>query len=253
MNQVVSALDLSNPVDVSFLKNLSAASSRVSAKNTKSELRDTGLVSILTSQTPFQIELPSQDYLRLKRLQKTVRVTAEVVEEKIKAFNQKMKPAMVTLTYRPDVDWSPKHVSNYIQCVKEWAKRKGLSVHYIWVMELTKKGVPHYHVMWWIPKGHTMPKADKQGWWKHGMTNSVWARIPVGYRCTYTSKGIDPQSYGKIPKNARLHGSGGLTVPMRSSKIWLCAPSWVRELFNINNGVKKFGCYWVDRVTLKGF
>ena len=50
-----------------------------------------------------------------------------------------------------------------------------------------------------------------------------------------------------------MHGSGGLTVPMRISKIWLCAPSWVRELFDINNGVKKFGCYWVDRVTLKGF
>ena len=107
MNRVISSLDLSNPVDVSFLKNLSAASARVSAKNTKSELRDTGLVSILTSDTPYQIRLPSQDYLRLKRLQKTVRVTAEVVEEKIKAFNQRMKPAMVTLTYRPDVDWSP--------------------------------------------------------------------------------------------------------------------------------------------------
>lgn len=253
MNQALTTLDLKNPSDLSFLKNLSAASSRVSAKKSKPELRDLGLVSILTSQTPYEIELPSQDYLRLKKLQKSVRVTAEVVEEKIKAFNQKMKPAMVTLTYRPDVSWSPKHVSNYIQCVKEWAKRKGLSVHYIWVMELTKKGVPHYHVMWWIPKGHTMPKADKQGWWKHGMTNSIWARKPVGYLCKYTSKGIDPSSYGKIPKNARLHGSGGLTVPMRISKIWLCAPSWVRELFDINNGVKKFGCYWVDRVTLKGF
>src|SRR5690606_31089799 len=116
MNQAVSSLDLNNPVDVSFLKNLSAASARVSAKNTKSELRDTGLVSILTSHSPFEIELPSQDYLRLKRLQKSVRVTAEVVEEKIKAFNQKMKPAMVTLTYRPDVVWSPKHISRYIQC-----------------------------------------------------------------------------------------------------------------------------------------
>ena len=51
MSKVISSLDLSNPVDVSFLKNLSAASARVSAKNTKSELRDTGLVSILTSQT----------------------------------------------------------------------------------------------------------------------------------------------------------------------------------------------------------
>src|SRR5690606_26710925 len=112
MNQVVSSLDLSNPVDVSFLKNLSAASSRVSANKPKKELRDLGLVSILTSQTKgekVEIELPSQDYLRLKKLQKTVRVTAEVIDERIKAFKQRMKPAMVTLTYRPDVSWSPKH------------------------------------------------------------------------------------------------------------------------------------------------
>lgn len=253
MNQALSSLDLTNPSDVSFLKNLSSASARVSAKKQKPELRDTGLVSILTSQTPYEIELPSQEYLRLKRLQKTVRVTAEVICERISVFRQKMKPAMVTLTYKPSVDWSPKHISGYIQCVKEWAKRRGLSVHYIWVMELTKKGVPHYHVMWWIPKGYCMPKADKQGWWKHGMTNSVWARKPVGYLCKYTSKGIDKDSYGKLPRNARLHGSGGLTQPMRVSKIWLCAPSWVREIFDINNGVRKFGCYWVDRVTLKGF
>lgn len=253
MNQLIKSLDCSNPVDKKILSDLSLASARVSAKKKVSALRDTGLVSILTSQMPYEIELPSQEYLRLKKLQKTVRVTAQVVEERIRAFKMKMKPAMVTLTYRPDVSWTPKHISSYIQCVKEWAKRRGLTVHYIWVMELTKKGVPHYHVMWWIPKGHTMPKADKQGWWKHGMTNSVWAKKPVGYLCKYTSKGIDPVTYGKLPKNARLHGSGGLTSPMRISKIWLCAPAWVRDLFDEANGVKKYGCYWVDRVTLKGF
>lgn len=256
MNQAISSLDLKNPSDFSFLKNLSSASKRISAKKNDIQRRDLGLVSILTSQTQgdkVEIELPSQDYLRLKRLQKTVRITAEVVQDKIRSLNQRMKPAMVTLTYRPGVEWSPKHISSYIDSVKKWAKRRYLTVHYIWVMELTKKGVPHYHVMWWIPKGYSMPKADKQGWWKHGMTNSVWARKPVGYLCKYTSKGIDPVSYGKIPRNARLHGSGGLTSSMRVAKIWLCAPSWVREIFDQNNGVKKYGCYWVDRVTLKGF
>ena len=256
MNQPLMGFDLKNPSDLALLKNLSSASARVSANKPKKELRDLGLVSILTSQTKgekVQIELPSQDYLRLKKLQKTVRITAEVIEQRIKAFKQRMKPAMVTLTYRPEVSWSPRHISSYIDCVKKWAKYRGLTVHYIWVMELTKKGIPHYHVMWWIPKGYCMPKADKQGWWKHGMTNSVWARKPVGYLCKYTSKGIDQNSYGKLPRNARLHGHGGLTQPMRFSKIWLLAPSWVREIFDINNGVRKFGCYWVDRVTLKGF
>ena len=79
---------------------------------------------------------------------------------------------MVTLTYRDDVDWSPRQVSNYLKCVREWARRKAIFLHYVWVLELTKRGRPHYHVLFWLPKGVSMPKADKQGWWKHGMTRS---------------------------------------------------------------------------------
>ena len=105
---------------------------------------------------------------------------------------------MVTLTYRDDVDWSPRQVSNYLKCVREWARRKGIFIHYVWVLELTKRGRPHYHVLFWLPKGVSMPKADKQGWWKHGMTRSEWAYSPVGYLCKYTSKGIDFDSWGKI-------------------------------------------------------
>ena len=79
---------------------------------------------------------------------------------------------MVTLTYRDDVDWSPRQVSNYLKCVREWARRKGIFIHYVWVLELTKRGRPHYHVLFGCLKGVSMPKADKQGWWKHGMTRS---------------------------------------------------------------------------------
>ena len=62
-----------------------------------------------------------------------------------------------------------------------------LFLHYVWVLELTKRGRPHYHVLFWLPKGVSMPKADKQGWWKHGMTRSG-GHSPVGYLCKYTSK-----------------------------------------------------------------
>ena len=79
---------------------------------------------------------------------------------------------MVTLTYREDVEWSPRQVSGYLKCVREWARRKDIFIHYVWVLELTKRGRPHYHVLFWLPKGVSMPKADKQGWWKHGMTRS---------------------------------------------------------------------------------
>ena len=212
----------------------------------------TGLVSILTSDTDYKLQLPCPEYLRLKRLQKSVRESALVIQEVLQNARVKYKAHMVTLTYRDDVDWSPRQVSNYLKCVREWARRKGIFLHYVWVLELTKRGRPHYHVLFWLPRGISMPKADKQGWWRHGMTNTVPARSPVGYLCKYTSKGIDFDSWGKLPRGGRLYGHGGFTPSMRITRVWRVAPSWVRELIDAIDGVKKVGCYWVNRVSGMG-
>jgi hypothetical protein len=211
-----------------------------------------GLVSILTSDTNYSIALPCPEYLRLKRLQKSVRESAEVIQESLQNARVKYKAHMVTLTYRDDVDWSPRQVSNYLKCVREWARRKAIFLHYVWVLELTKRGRPHYHVLFWLPRGISMPKADKQGWWRHGMTNTVPARSPVGYLCKYTSKGIDFDSWGKLPRGGRLYGHGGFTPSMRITRVWRLAPSWVRELIDEVDGVRKVGCYWVNRVSGMG-
>ena len=211
-----------------------------------------GLVSILTSDTDYQLQLPCPEYLRLKRLQKSVRESAEVIQETLQNARVKYKAHMVTLTYRDDVDWSPRQVSNYLKCVREWARRKAIFLHYVWVLELTKRGRPHYHVLFWLPRGISMPKADKQGWWRHGMTNTVPARSPVGYLCKYTSKGIDFDSWGKLPRGGRLYGHGGFTPSMRITRVWRLAPSWVRELIDEVDGVRKVGCYWVNRVSGMG-
>ena len=211
-----------------------------------------GLVSILTSDTDYQLQLPCPEYLRLKRLQNSVRISAEVIQEKLQKNHVRYKAAMVTLTYREDVEWSPRQVSGYLKCVREWARRKAIFLHYVWVLELTKRGRPHYHVLFWLPKGVSMPKADKQGWWKHGMTRSEWAHSPVGYLCKYTSKGIDFDSWGKLPRGGRLYGHGGYSPSMRITRAWRVAPAWVRELIDEMDGVRKVGCYWVNRVSGMG-
>ena len=211
-----------------------------------------GLVSILTSDTDYQLQLPCPEYLRLKRLQKSVRESALVIQESLQNARVKYKAHMVTLTYRDDVDWTPRQVSNYLKCVREWARRKAIFLHYVWVLELTKRGRPHYHVLFWLPRGISMPKADKQGWWRHGMTNTVPARSPVGYLCKYTSKGIDFDSWGKLPRGGRLYGNGGFTPSMRITRVWRLAPSWVRELIDEMDGVRKVGCYWVNRASGMG-
>ena len=231
---------------------IGAFSSDTLEKSDSGASEASGLVSILTSDTDYQLQLPCPEYLRLKRLQKSVRESALVIQESLQNARVKYKAHMVTLTYRDDVDWSPRQVSNYLKCVREWARRKAIFLHYVWVLELTKRGRPHYHVLFWLPRGISMPKADKQGWWRHGMTNTVPARSPVGYLCKYTSKGIDFDSWGKLPRGGRLYGNGGFTPSMRITRVWRLAPSWVRELIDEMDGVRKVGCYWVNRVSGMG-
>ena len=84
-----------------------------------------GLVSILTSDTDYSIALPCSEYLRLKRLQKSVRISAEVIQESLQKNHVRYKAAMVTLTYRDDVDWSPRQVSNYLKCVPRMGSSQG--------------------------------------------------------------------------------------------------------------------------------
>ena len=182
---------------------------------------------------------------RLKKMKRTVITTSRVIQETLTTNRQKFKVAMVTLTYRDDVEWDKRHISTYIDHVRKWAKRRGHQVRYVWVMELTKRGRPHYHVVWWLPKGVSMPMADKQGWWKHGMTNSVWARKPVGYIAKYASKGLAfiGDDAPQLPKGARICGYGGLDLPMIDWKCWILCPSWLKDLLG-NHSVRKKGCFY---------
>lgn len=184
---------------------------------------------------------------RLKKMKRTVITTSRVIQETLTTNRQKFKVAMVTLTYRDDVEWDSRHISSYLHCVRQWAKRRGYQVRYVWVMELTKRGRPHYHVVFWLPKGVSMPMADKQGWWKHGMTNSVWARKPVGYIAKYASKGLAfiGDDAPQLPKGARICGYGGLDLPMMDWKCWILCPTWLKELLeNEQFSVRKKGSYW---------
>lgn len=137
------------------------------------------------------------------------------------------RAVMLTLTYR-DVDgWRSRHVADCVRHVRSWCARKGFRLGYLWVAELQKRGAVHYHVVLWLPKGLTLPKPDKQGWWPHGMTNIAWARKPVGYLAKYASKGEDVQ---KFPKGLRLHGRGGLDLEQRRYVSWWLLPRYVREV-----------------------
>lgn len=187
-----------------------------------------------------------QQAMRLRRLKKNVITTARMHSRAMQ--NRQHHALMVTLTYRPGVDWQPEHVSEYIRRVRQWYKRKGHTVRYVWVLELTKAGRPHYHCLFWHPAGRglSMPKADRRGWWPHGMTRTERARNAVGYLAKYASKGSDDV----MPKGARLYGVGGLSMAHRLERAWWNLPVTVRRWgFPADRWRRASGGGWVCRAT----
>lgn len=170
---------------------------------------------------------------RVFRLRKSVMTTARLVNDRLKvpANNPngwRFVPLMVTYTYRPGVEWKPEHLSDTIKTMQKWAIRlMGFSLPYVWVMELTKAGVPHYHLIVWMPARFQMPKHDKRGWWKHGHTRVERVRNAVGYVAKYASKFGSKDA--EFPKSARIHGTGGLTEHERRVVAWWKLPKDIRR------------------------
>jgi len=146
---------------------------------------------------------------------------------------------MVTLTYAGDnSDWKPTHLSNAMSAFKMWCKRAGHACRYVWVAELQKRGVIHYHVAAWLPRGVRMPKWDEQGWWHEGMTNTLRAKHATAYLMAYLKKG-DLEARGALPKGARNYGVGGLDHALRRARRWLRLPAFVQGNSSIHDGWKR--------------
>lgn len=215
-----------------------------------SESGAAGLVSYKTSVTvtpsPRDITVFRHE-LRLRRMRRSVKMSAELLQQEACDKGCRTRAALFTGTYRDDEDWQPWHITAFISRVRAWLARKGHHCLYLWVLELTKSGRTHYHVMFWLPKGLTLPKPDKRGWWPWGLTRIEWARSPVGYLVKYSSKGVDGN---QLPKGARLHGCGGLSLQSRRLRAYRLLPAWVRDVFTLEDRpARPPGGGWVSRLT----
>lgn len=161
--------------------------------------------------------------LRVKRMQRSVKAAARAIQEVALAGASRVQPWMLTLTYAPGQEWAPRHVSDLLQRLRQWARRRGFEIPYVWVAEMQQRGAVHYHVVVWVPVRYSLPKPDKQGWWRYGMTRTERAKRALSYIMKYATKG--DTSY--FPRGLRLSGSGGLTTPGRAVKYWLTLPVWV--------------------------
>lgn len=136
---------------------------------------------------------------------------------------------MITLTYAGTNEaWNPRHVSEFMKRVRQHLARRGLPCRYVWVAELQKRGVIHYHVALWVPVGCKLPKPDECGWWPHGMTRIEVARAAVPYLLKYLSKDTS-KTFGRFPRGARLYGAGGLVHTERRTRRWLRLPAFVQS------------------------
>jgi hypothetical protein len=152
--------------------------------------------------------------------------------------------AMLTLTYRDGDDWRAEHVTSLLNHVRNYLRRAGHRLRYVWVAELQKRGALHYHIALWLPFGFRIPMPDRQGWWPHGSTNICEARKAVPYLLKYMSKGLD---FAGFPRHARINGVGGLDHQFRRAKRWLGLPSFVKARSDIHDEWQRVkGGGWVS-------
>lgn len=179
---------------------------------------------------------------RQARLRRSVLNAANYMEKQLnQQGGKRYKKAMLTLTYSPENDYSPLHITALLKRIRAYLDRKGYSFYYVWVLENTKKNRPHYHIVLWLPKGVTLPKPDKRGWWSQGSTKIEWVRKnAAAYIAKYcakpkyqygTSDNYTIQNQGEFPKGARLHGCGGLDLANRWRRSWWNLPVYVRKAF----------------------
>lgn len=229
-----------------------AAPARSVAKTAAAPQRGaSGLVSSQTSAKPIRLDPVDMRFSKLKR--RTI-TAARLHQEAVQKGGFRGRWAFLTLTYADPDGWRSRHLSDLFDHIRKWLSRRSRQLAYVWVAEIqlgrfmrTGDAVIHYHVMLWLPNGLTLPKPDKRGWWRHGMTKIEWARNPVGYMAKYSSKGDGP---AKFPKGARIHGTGGLCGEQRQEASYWRRPSWLREATTMSDQVRRrVGGGWLNVET----
>lgn len=161
---------------------------------------------------------------RLKRMRRTVLNCTRSMIRQRRGFRDRW--LLLTLTYAEDEAWSASQVRAFFHRMRQWFKRRGWPLAYVWVLELTQRGIPHYHVMLRLGVNQRIPTPDDCGWWPHGMTNLTVAKNAVGYLAKYASKGC---AADELPKGARISGNAGLDADGRTYVQFWNLPKWARE------------------------
>jgi len=124
--------------------------------------------------------------------------------EAVKSYYDKEKHrlVMVTLTYKPEIDWQPNHIRDYMQAVKRYVKPDLLS--YSWVVENHMSGRIHFHLYFVVNQGADIPMPDKSGMWPYGSSKIATGKSPY-YLVSYLKKEYQ-KNFAVMPKGMRVFG-----------------------------------------------
>jgi len=184
---------------------------------------------LVPSPTSRMVEVNVLD-ARLAGMKKTVLNSARAIRDSIEVKSGRYRMAMVTLTYAEVGAWRPGHLAQFFHRVRSYFHERGVKARYVFVAELQERGAVHYHVLFFMPKGLTLPKPDKRGWWPHGSTRTEWAQYALGYLCKYTAK-LQSKT-ATFPRGLRICGAGGVDAAGRRECRWWKLPSYVRDAFD---------------------
>lgn len=223
---------------------------------TKASAASLGLVPSSTSDTRRVSIALDTNRIRSMRLKKSIITGARLHEQEAQKGSMRGAWYMLTTTYRKGGERSPRDVSELLKRIRGFFNRairiryRGYRprLRYLWVGELTKALVPHYHILVWIPRGIFIPKADQRGWWPHGMTQIQRARNAVGYLAKYASK-FCPAMAEAFPKGFRTHGVGGLDNESKRELRWWKAPKDARDALGPLADIRKALGGYVDKLT----
>lgn len=141
---------------------------------------------------------------RVERARRRMSVWASIVPKTIEVQKRKKleieapRLVMVTLTYADGSAWRANDIREYMLSLRYALKSR--LIGYAWVLEMQKRGAPHYHIMLYVRRGTRVPTPDKSGMWKKGVS-----RIETAQRVDYIMRYVGKE-YQKemLPGGARM-------------------------------------------------
>lgn len=185
---------------------------------------------------------------RFKRKRRRINVWAKEYKELINHGRDRSKPydgIFVTLTYKDNDQVKPGDIRTYLHRLK---KRLGPKlIGYAWVLEMQKRGVPHYHIMIVVKKGTRIEKPDRKDW-TGGSSNISRCKKGVYYIISYCKKALDLDA--NYPKGFRIFAvyskdnDTKYFIRRKSLPFWLM--DQLQDLYLLSKTIiKKIGSSWL--------